>query len=117
QRLGQWNREGPNARPLKVIFECRTFREMAVRHAYRLKYSEEYKNCAFLSRDYTKEERIQARVRYESRRHRQSPVEPRQGNDINAIRAGTAIVGNQNSPVVEVRNQAHPQVDIVLPPT
>ena len=117
QRLGQWNREGPNARPLKVIFECRTFREMAVRHAYRLKYSEEYKNRAFLSRDYTKEERIQARIRYESRRHRQSPVEPRQGNDINAIRAGTAIVGNQNSPVVEVRNQAHPQVDIVLPPT
>ena len=96
-RLGHEN--STNARPLKVEVASYEDREDIVVNAYKLKDVDAYKNKAFVSRDYIREDREVEHRRYEEKKARRA-----------ANRQTEETSNNDNRPGTNPRDQTHPQV-------
>ena len=99
-RLGRDN-SGNIMRPLKVSFKSNIDRETAVRNAYKLKNSEEFRNIG-VSRDYIMQDRIEARENY---------LRNKQQNNGTSTNAGTSepLEAAPISIGVNGSDQVHPQ--------
>ena len=99
-RLGRDN-SGNTMRPLKVSFKSNIDRETAVRNAYKLKNSEEFRNIG-VSRDYIMQDRIEARENYIRNKQQNNGTPPNAGTPEPLEAAPTSIEANGD-------DQVHPQ--------
>ena len=99
-RLGRDN-SGNNMRPLKVSFKSNIDRETAVRNAYKLKNSDEFRNIG-VSRDYIMQDRIEARENYIRNKQQNNGTPPNAGTPEPLEAAPVSIGENGN-------DQVHPQ--------